>query len=131
MARSRPHRVLVVDDQVAVAEVVRDALEEAGYAVTLTSTGVSALNLIAYDPPDVVLLDLGLRDMLGLEVLDRLRARWPEIPVIILSGTQDPDLAKSARARGAADYVTKPFELQRLLQVVRVILATRIRGPQA
>src|SRR5258705_11987180 len=108
MARSRPHRVLVVDDQGAVAEVVRDALEEAGYAVTLTSTGVSALNLVAYDPPDVVLLDLGLPDMLGLEVLDRLRLRWPQIPVIILSGTHDPDLAKAARARGAADYVTKP-----------------------
>src|SRR5882672_1950956 len=105
--RPYPHRVLVVDDQTAVAEVVRDALHETDYAVTVTSTGVSALNLVAYDPPDVVLLDLGLPDIPGLEVLDRLRARWPQIPVIILSGTQDPDLAKSARARGAADYVTK------------------------
>jgi CheY-like chemotaxis protein len=79
MTRPHPHRVLVVDDQLAVAEVVRGALEEAGYAVTLTSTGVRALNLVAYDAPDVVLLDLGLPDMLGMEVLDRQVAEKPDI----------------------------------------------------
>ena len=124
MIRSPQHRVLVVDDQVAVAEVVRDALEDAGYAVTLSSTGASGLNLVTHDQPDLVLLDLNLPDIPGSDVLQRLHARWPHIPVIILSGTEDAT-AQAALSRGAVAYLAKPFSLQRLLETVQAGLTRR------
>lgn len=128
MARPARHRVLVVEDQVAVAEFVHDALTEIGYAVALAATAAEALaRLVAHDP-DLVLLDLNLPDLPGLELLDRLRAQWPKVPVVIISGTDDPILAQSALARGAADYVTKPFPLDRLREVVEGVLALRTEG---
>jgi two-component system KDP operon response regulator KdpE len=125
MARPDRHRVLVVEDQVAVAEFVHDALTEIGYAVALAATAAEALARLVADDPDLVLLDLNLPDLPGLELLDRLRAEWPKVPVVILSGTDDPILARAAMARGAADYVTKPFLLDRLHEVVKVVLALR------
>jgi DNA-binding response OmpR family regulator len=64
----------------------------------------------------------------GLELLDRLRVQWPKVPVVIISGTEDPILAQAALARGAADCVTKPFPLDRLREVVEVVLARRPEG---
>ena len=125
MARPDRHRVLVVEDQVAVAELVHDALTEIGYAVALAATAAEALARLVADEPDLVLLDLKLPDLPGLELLDRLRAEWPKVPVVILSGTDDPILARAAMARGATAYVTKPFLLDRLREVVEVALALR------
>jgi two-component system KDP operon response regulator KdpE len=125
MARPDRHRVLVVEDQVAVAELVHDALTEIGYAVALAATAAEALARLVADEPDLVLLDLKLPDLPGLELLDRLRAEWPKVPVVILSGTDDPILARAAMARGATAYVTKPFPLDRLREVVEVVLALR------
>jgi len=128
MARPARHRVLVVEDQVAVAEFVHDALTEIGYAVALAATAAEALARLVLDDLDLVLLDLNLPDLPGLELLDRLRAQWPKVPVVIISGTEDPILAQAALARGAADYVTKPFPLDRLREVVEVVLARRPEG---
>jgi len=128
MSRSHRHRILVIDDHAAVAEVVRDVLTDLGHTVVLAATAAEALNRLVLEIPDLVLLDLGLPDVPGLDVLDRLRAQWPRVPVVILSGTEDPVLARTALARGAADYMTKPFDLERLRQVVEVVLALRAEG---
>ena len=121
----RPHRILVIEDEGHVAGFIRDALTEIGYAVTVAAGGADALNKVTDDAPDLVLLDLNLPDMPGFEVLDRLRARSPALPVVIVSGNTDPMMAEAARALGAVDYVTKPFELDRLSQAVAVALRMR------
>ena len=125
MNMSRAHHILVIEDEGHVAGFIRDALTEIGYAVTVAAGGADALNKVTDDAPDLVLLDLNLPDMPGFEVLDRLRARSPALPVVIVSGNTDPMMAEAARALGAIDYVTKPFELDRLSQVVAAALRMR------
>ena len=122
---NRTHRILVVEDEGYVAGFIRDALTEIGYAVTVAAGGADALNKVTDDAPDLVLLDLNLPDMPGFEVLDRLRARSPAPPVVIVSGNTDPMMAEAAIALGAVDYVTKPVTLDRLSQVVAVALGMR------
>jgi two-component system KDP operon response regulator KdpE len=122
---NRTHRILVVEDEGHVAGFIRDALTEIGYAVTVAAGGADALNKVTDDAPDLVLLDLNLPDMPGFEVLDRLRARSPAPPVVIVSGNTDPMMAEAAVALGAVDYVTKPVTLDRLSHVVAVALGMR------
>jgi CheY-like chemotaxis protein len=88
------------------------------------SGGADALDKVSRHAPDLVLLDLNLPDMPGFEVLDRLRARSFTVPVVIVSGNTDSLMAEAARALGAVDYVTKPFELQRLIQAVETVVGS-------
>ena len=121
----RAHRILVIEDEGHVAGFIRDALTEIGYAVTVAAGGADALNKVTDDAPDLVLLDLNLPDMPGFEVLDRLRARSPALPVVIVSGNTDPMMAEAALALGAVDYVTKPVTLDRLSEAVAAALRLR------
>ena len=122
---SRAHRILVIEDEGHVAGFIRDALTEIGYAVTVAAGGADALNKVTDDAPNLVLLDLNLPDMPGFEVLDRLRARSPALPVVIVSGNTDPMMAEAALALGAVDYVTKPVTLDRLSEAVAAALRLR------
>jgi two-component system KDP operon response regulator KdpE len=113
--------LLVVEDELPILRFLRASLEESGYRVLEAHTGRSALELAASKKPDVVLLDLGLPDMEGLEVLKRLRD-WSSAPVIILSARgQEPDKIAGLDA-GADDYLAKPFGAPELLARVRVAL---------
>lgn len=117
---------LIVDDEIQIRRLLRVALENAGYTVRETETGQQGLAEVAYARPDVVLLDLGLPDLDGLEVLRRLR-EWSEVPVVILS-VRDAEAEKvAALDAGADDYVTKPFSTPELLARLRV--AQRRRRP--
>jgi len=98
MNNGRPHRILVIEDENRVAEFIRDALTEIGYAIALAADGANALNKVTENAPDLVLLDLNLPDMPGFEVLDRLRARSPALPVVIVSGNTDPMMAEASLA---------------------------------
>lgn len=112
-------RVLVVDDEVQIRRFLRIALEANGYRVFETSTGREALQEIARTRPDLVILDMSLPDIDGLEVLRRLR-EWTRTPTIILS-VRDSDRDKvDALDGGADDYLTKPFSLEELLARLRV-----------
>jgi DNA-binding response OmpR family regulator len=119
-----PHQILIVEDEPRVSEFIRDALMGIGYAVEVASGGADALDKVSRHAPDLVLLDLNLPDMPGFEVLDRLRARSFTVPVVIVSGNTDSLMAEAARALGAVDYVTKPFELQRLIQAVETVVGS-------
>jgi two-component system KDP operon response regulator KdpE len=113
--------LLVVEDELPILRFLRASLEESGYRVLEAHTGRAALELAASKKPDVVLLDLGLPDMEGLEVLKRLRD-WSSAPVIILSARgQEPDKIAGLDA-GADDYLAKPFGAPELLARVRVAL---------
>jgi CheY-like chemotaxis protein len=120
-----PRRVLVVDDEPQVAAMLRDIVSMLGYAVRVADTGSEALRVVPVFQPDVVLLDVALPEIPGDVVLARLRAAHPELPVVMITGNTDPDLAHQTLARGAFDYVAKPFNLARLAQVLEAALAFR------
>lgn len=114
-ARTRP-RVLVIDDEETIRELLTEFLGLRGYEVAQAATAVAGLTEARERVPDVVLLDLNLPgSMSGVEAL-RMLAR--ATPVIVVSGTQDIDLARATLAEGAFDYVTKPFNLGRVADVV-------------
>ncbi|MEV4627095.1 response regulator [Micromonospora sp. NPDC049523] len=113
-------RVLVVDDEPQILRALRINLRARRYEVAVAADGADALRLAASQPPDLVVLDLGLPDMDGVDVIRGLRG-WTNIPIIVLSGragSQDKVLALDA---GADDYVTKPFGVDELLARVRAV----------
>lgn len=116
--------VLVVDDEPAIRRALSAALSARGYRVTVAPNGRSALDEVAAHPPDVVILDLGLPDLDGVEVCRRLRA-WTPVPIVVLSADGAEDRKVAALDQGADDYVTKPFSVPELLARVRVALRHR------
>jgi len=118
---SRPSRILLVDDESSIQRSVVPLLRSRGYEVEGSSTGREALAAIEERQPDLVILDLGLPDMDGLDACERIRARW-EIPIIVLSARDTEPQKVQALDRGADDYVTKPFGPEELLARVRAAL---------
>jgi DNA-binding NtrC family response regulator len=118
-------RVLVVDDERSVAETLRDAVIDLGYAVCVANDGLEALQLVPRYQPDVVLLDLAMPQMAGDAVLERLREADPGMPVIIVTGNADVERARATLARGAFDYVPKPFDLEILGRVLAAAVVYR------
>ena len=106
--------VLVVDDERAIQRFLRPSLEENGFAVLEASNGKSALELAVSKKPDVILLDLSLPDMDGLDVLARLR-EWTSAPVIVVSARGEESDKIAGLDSGADDYLTKPFGVEELL----------------
>jgi two-component system KDP operon response regulator KdpE len=110
---------IVIDDEVQIRRLLRVALEGENYQVHEAETGQTGLVEIAHRRPAIILLDLGLPDMDGLEVLKRLR-EWSEAPVLVLSVRDDEVGKVAALDAGAEDYVTKPFSTPELLARLRV-----------
>ena len=111
-------RVLVVDDDTALARALAINLKARGYDVAVAHTGRDALDGLARLHPDVVVLDLGLPDLDGLDVLHGVRG-WNDVPVVVLSARTTSDEKVEALDAGADDYVTKPFEMNELLARIR------------
>lgn len=127
MTQSAKQRVLVVDDDPTVSDVVARYLTHAGYAVGVVADGKVALDKAVADPPDLVILDLMLPGMDGLEVFTRLRAHAP-IPVIMLTALGDEADRLVGLELGADDYVTKPFSPRELVLRAQSVLR-RSAGP--
>ena len=118
---ARPARILVVEDQVELQRALRINLRARQYDVLAARTGREALALAASQPPDAIILDLGLPDIDGTEVIVELR-RWYRAPIIVLSGRTSPGDKIGALDVGADDYVTKPFAMAELLARLRAAL---------
>ncbi len=118
---ARPARILLVDDEVPIQRAVAPLLRARGYEVDLAGTGRDALKLAAGQPPDLIILDLGLPDMEGTEVCRRIRAD-SAVPIVVLSARGSEADKVSALDLGADDYVTKPFGPEELLARIRVAL---------
>jgi two-component system, OmpR family, KDP operon response regulator KdpE len=113
--------VLVVDDEPQILRALRINLRVRQYDVHVASTGTQALEVAAKHPPDLVILDLGLPDLDGVEVISGLRG-WTDAPIIVLSGRADSSDKVEALDAGADDYVTKPFSIEELLARMRAAI---------
>jgi len=111
-------RVLVIDDEPQILRALRINLRVRHYEVHTAATAAEALSVAAKYPPDLVLLDLGLPDMDGMNVIEGLRG-WTKVPIIVLSGRADSGDKVAALDAGADDYVTKPFGVDELLARMR------------
>ncbi len=112
--------VLVVDDEPALRRTLSILLRTRGYTVTTAPDGRSGLAAVSQNHPDVVVLDLGLPDVDGVDVVRSLRG-WTPVPVLVLSGRLDSRQKVAALDAGADDYVTKPFDVEELLARVRAV----------
>ncbi|MGO4452679.1 response regulator [Arthrobacter sp. RAF14] len=119
-------KVLVVDDEPQLLRALQINLRAEGYDVTVAADGGSALRAAAENPPQVVVLDLGLPDMEGTEVIHGLRG-WTEVPIIVLSARHGSSDKVEALDAGADDYVTKPFGLDELLARMRAMERRRVQ----
>ncbi|WP_433698301.1 response regulator [Nocardiopsis sp. CA-288880] len=123
-------RVLVVDDDMQIIRAMRINLRARGHDVDTAADGATALRLAAGNHPDVVLLDLGLPDMEGLEVIRRLRG-WSQVPIIVLSARHSAGEKVRCLDSGADDYVTKPFGMDELLARMRAAERRSVRAEEA
>ncbi|MFF3869389.1 response regulator [Micromonospora sp. NPDC001898] len=120
-------RILVVDDEPQILRALRINLRARGYDVQVADTGTGALRAAAAHPPDLVVLDLGLPDLDGVEVIRGLRG-WTTVPIIVLSGRAGSEDKVAALDAGADDYVTKPFGIDELLARIRAV-TRRLAAP--
>ncbi len=126
MTAPGPH-ILVIDDEPQILRALRTILIEKQFRVTTANCGEEGLTLAAANPPDLVILDLGLPDMSGIEVCARLRA-WTQVPIIVLSVRDAEQDKVAALDQGADDYLTKPFGIEELLARIRVALRHRAQA---
>jgi two-component system KDP operon response regulator KdpE len=113
-------RVLIVDDEPAILKALAINLRARRYEVFTAPNGTEALSVAAAHPPDIVILDLGLPDLDGTEVIGGLRG-WTSVPILVLSGRSDSSDKVEALDAGADDYVTKPFGMDELLARLRAM----------
>src|SRR5205085_2852849 len=112
-------RILVIDDEAAIRDSLRMTLEYEGYEFLGAATGQEGLTLAEREAPDLVLLDVKMPGMDGLEVLDRLRAMNDSLPVVVVSGHGTISTAVEATKKGAFDFIEKPFASDRVLVSLR------------
>jgi two-component system, OmpR family, KDP operon response regulator KdpE len=123
---AKPH-ILVIDDEQQILRALRTILSQQNYQVSTSSTGENGLALATAGQPDIVILDLGLPDMTGVEVCQQLR-EWTDVPIIVLSAHDSEAEKVAALDAGADDYLTKPFGVDELLARVRVALRHRSKA---
>lgn len=117
----RPTRVLIVDDDLAIVKFVRANLKAEGYETLTAMDGDQALAIVEKELPDLVILDIMMPEMDGLEVCHRLR-QWSQIPIIMLSARGDEEDKVKCLDLGADDYISKPFGVGELIARVRAVL---------
>jgi two-component system KDP operon response regulator KdpE len=122
-------RVLIIDDDISLLRAVGISLRARGYEVIVARGGEEGLSLAAHKRPDVILLDLGLPGIDGIEVVRGLRG-WSTVPIIVLSARHQSVSKVEALDAGADDYVTKPFGMDELLARLRAGLRRTVAGPE-
>ena len=122
-----PLRVLVIDDEPPIRKLLRVGLSAHGYQIVEASSGKMALELLGEQRPDLIVLDLGLPDMQGHELLRVVRERNDSVPIVVLSSRDDEASKVQALDSGADDYVTKPFGMDELLARMRAALRHQLQ----
>src|SRR5689334_10264371 len=127
MTGAGPSRILVVDDEPAILRFLRAALGSEGYKVVEATTGQAALDAVRQQRADLIVLDLGLPDIDGLQVIRCIRASGAMLPIIVLSSRDNETAKVNALDLGADDYVTKPFSTDELLARIRAAQRHRLQ----
>lgn len=123
-------RVLVVDDELPIRMLLTRLLKTWGYGVWHVGSAAEALEVMAADPADLLLCDVGMPEHDGLWLVDQVRTKWPGTAVIMSTGYQDAATIQTSRRLGALAYVTKPFVAYRLREALEYVANARARGPQ-
>ncbi|HEV8456845.1 MAG TPA: response regulator [Methylomirabilota bacterium] len=127
----RRARILVVDDEPPMVQMLTDFLGEQGFEVASAQSGVQALARLAQQPADVVLLDVRMPELDGIDVLRRIRENYPRIGILMVSGNDDVELAKETITLGAVDFVLKPVDFPYLMRAIDKILAAAAAADEA
>jgi two-component system, OmpR family, KDP operon response regulator KdpE len=127
IGKAAPLKVLVVDDEPAIRRLLRTTLTAQGYFVGEAENGLAALSQLRRGAADVLVLDLGLPDISGFEIIEQLRAQGSAVPIVVLSSRSDETGKVKALDMGADDYVTKPFGIDELLARIRAAVRHRLQ----
>lgn len=119
-------KALIIEDDRITAGLLNKMLVREGYETKIAGSGIEARKIISSDPPDIILLDLGLPDMDGMKALTNLRI-WSSIPVVVVSGRSDAKQKVAAFEAGADDYVTKPYDEDELAARIRTAIRHKAR----
>jgi CheY-like chemotaxis protein len=120
-----PKKILIIDDEPEICKMLAQSLFDAGYSTSYALSGPEGLAMIRKDLPSLVLLDIGMPGMGGLEVMRFIHEQYPELRVVVLSGQQDPDMVKKMGELGVSEYLTKPISPDTLLnQFVKDLIGT-------
>jgi DNA-binding NtrC family response regulator len=130
MVSERPQTILVVEDDPGVRRVLERLLQREGYQVTAVESGEEALDALGHAAPDAACVDVDLPGMSGIQALEKMLARNPHLPVLMLTGQSAVENVVRAMRLGAYDYLTKPYDTERLLKTVRNAVEVR-RAPQS
>jgi two-component system response regulator AtoC len=115
-------KILVVDDEADIVEVIQDRLEAYGFTVITAGSGVEALRKLSVEKFDGVLMDVKMPEMGGIEALEEIRKRDTRTPIIIITSSSTREAAMDAIAKGADDYILKPFEWHELKARIQKVL---------
>jgi DNA-binding NtrC family response regulator len=121
-------KVLLVDDEIDIIEVIQDRLEAYGFTVITAGTGLEALKKLSVEKFDGVFLDVKMPEMGGIEALEEIRKKDKKIPVIIITSSSTQEAAIDAIAKGASEYILKPFEWQELKAKVQRVFNVSLEG---
>lgn len=118
--------ILIIDDEKDIRELVSDILQDEGYATRTVGTAEDCMDQIEAQPPGLMILDIWLKDssMDGIDILVRVKRERPEIPIVIISGHGNIEIAVAAIKQGAYDFIEKPFNIDQLLLVVKRAMET-------
>lgn len=118
-----PKKIIIIDDELDICDMVTEFLTDAGYTAFYALTGPDGLALIKKENPNLVLLDIGIPGMNGIEVMREIHEQYPLLAVIVLSGQKDIETVKKMISYGACEYLTKPIHLETLYhQFVRDLI---------
>jgi DNA-binding response OmpR family regulator len=123
--------VVLVEDDAAIATVVSSYLSRAGYEVALASDGLEGLSILATKPPELVVLDVMLPGLDGIQVCRRIRAAWPQLPIVMLTALGEVEDRIAGLEVGADDYITKPFSPRELVLRIESVLRRSLHAPGA
>ncbi len=121
--------ILIVDDELSMREFLKILLEKDGHEVTTAADGASAIELAARHDFDIAISDIRMPGMSGLDLLDELKKNRPDLPVILVTAFASPDDAVTAMKNGAFDYITKPFNVEEIKEVIRAATSRKTNGP--
>jgi len=121
MSESKPARILIVEDHAEMLQVLRKFLTERGFEIQEAVSGEAALDMVSQDNPDIILLDIMLPDVNGLDILKAIKAKT-EIPVVMLSAKDTPKETGQAKELGADDFIPKPFRDEELVGKIHELI---------